>query len=277
MRRTELIMMIPMSLALLGMSSCTPEQKWTERQVEDFMIVSQEDGPTLGYSPKSGVKLLTVDGFAFKDLNRNDSLDVYEDWRLSAQERAADLASKLSLEEIAGLMLYSSHQPVPDKNLTADQKKFLKDDHLRAVLITQVASPVIAAQWNNQMQAFVEGLDHGIPANTSSDPRHETQGNMEFNAGAGGQISQWPSSLGMAATFDPVLMTQFGEIAAQEYRALGITTALSPQIDVATEPRWWRFSGTFGEDPQLVTDMARAYCDAFQTTTDGVTRVSMRW
>ena len=70
----------------------------------------------------------------------------------------------------------------------------------------------------------------------------------------------------MAATFDPVLMTQFGEIAAQEYRALGITTALSPQIDVATEPRWWRFSGTFGEDPQLVTDMARAYCDAFQTT-----------
>ena len=230
------------------------------------MIVSQEDGPTLGYSPTSGIKLLTVDGFAFKDLNRNDSLDAYEDWRLSAQERAADLASKLSLEEIAGLMLYSSHQPVPDKNLTADQKKFLKDDHLRAVLITQVASPVIAAQWNNQMQAFVEGLDHGIPANTSSDPRHETQGNMEFNAGAGGQISQWPSSLGMAATFDPLLMTQFGEIAAQEYRALGITTALSPQIDVATEPRWWRFSGTFGEDPQLVTDMARAYCDAFQTT-----------
>ena len=118
-------------------------------------------------------------------------------------------------------MLYSSHQPVPDKNLTADQKKFLKDDHLRAVLITQVASPVIAAQWNNQMQAFVEGLDHGIPANTSSDPRHETQGNMEFNAGAGGQISQWPSSLGMAATFDPVLMHRTSLVALQRHLRRG--------------------------------------------------------
>ena len=247
------------------------EKKWTEKQVDNFRIVSQEDGPTLGYAPQSGVRLLTIDGLAFKDLNRNNSLDPYEDWRLSAKERAADLASKLSLEEIAGLMLYSSHQPVPAKELTADQKKFLKDDHLRAVLITSVKSPTVAAQWNNQQQAFVEGLDHGIPANTSSDPRHETQGNAEFNAGAGGQISLWPSSLGLAATFDPLLVKQFGEIASEEYRALGIATALSPQIDIATEPRWWRFSGTFGENPLLVTDMARAYCEGFQTTpgTDG--------
>ena len=266
MKKSKLTILIPMGIALMVMTSCTAEKKWTEKKVDNFMLVSQEDAPTLGYAPESGVKLLTIDGFAFKDLNRNDSLDAYEDWRLSAQERAADLASKLSLEEIAGLMLYSSHQPVPAKELTKDQKKFLKDDHLRAVLITQVASPTVAAQWNNQLQAFVEGLDHGIPANTSSDPRHETQANAEFNAGAGGQISQWPSSLGMAATFDPVLMKQFGEIASEEYRALGITTALSPQVDIATEPRWWRFSGTFGEDPQLATDMARAYCDAFQTT-----------
>ena len=266
MRKSKLTILVPMGMALMAMSSCKVEKKWTEKQVDNFMMVSQEDGPTLGYSQESGVKLLTIDGFAFKDLNRNDSLDVYEDWRLSAQKRATDLASKLSLEEIAGLMLYSSHQSVPEKDLTADQKKFLKDDHLRAVLITQVASPTVAAKWNNQLQAFVEGLDHGIPANTSSDPRHETQANMEFNAGAGGQISQWPSSLGMAATFDPLLMKQFGEIASEEYRALGITTALSPQVDIATEPRWWRFSGTFGEDPQLATDMAQAYCDAFQTT-----------
>ena len=84
MRKPKLIMVIPMSLALLGMSSCSPEQKWTERQVEDFMIVSQEDGPTLGYSPKSGVKLLTVDGFAFKDLNRNDSTTPWMSMRTGA-------------------------------------------------------------------------------------------------------------------------------------------------------------------------------------------------
>ena len=252
---------------LIGLMACNG-QKWSEQQVDSFMLVTQKEGPTLSYSPQSGVKLLTEDGYAFKDLNRNDSLDAYEDWRLTPQERAADLASKLSREEIAGLMLYSSHQAVPSAELTEDQKKFLSKDHLRAVLITSVESPRIAAQWNNRMQAFIEGLDHGIPANTSSDPRHEAKATTEYNAGAGGHISQWPTSLGLAATFDPQLMYRFGEIASEEYRALGIATALSPQVDIATDPRWTRFSGTFGEDPLLATEMARAYCDAFQTTPD---------
>ena len=252
---------------LIGLMACNG-QKWSEQQVDSFMLVTQKEGPTLSYSPQSGVKLLTEDGYAFKDLNRNDSLDAYEDWRLTPQERAADLASKLSKEEIAGLMLYSSHQAVPSAELTEDQKKFLSKDHLRAVLITSVESPRTAAQWNNRMQAFIEGLDHGIPANTSSDPRHEAKATTEYNAGAGGHISQWPTSLGMAATFDPQLMYRFGEIASEEYRALGIATALSPQVDIATDPRWTRFSGTFGEDPLLATEMARAYCDAFQTTPD---------
>ena len=273
---------------LLSATSCNGT-KWTEKQVGSFMLVEQRGGPTLGYSPSSGVKILTVDGNAFKDLNRNDTLDDYEDWRLDSKKRAADLASKLSVEEIAGLMLYSSHQSVPmiqsmgfgastydgksfeesgakASDLSDDQKKFLRDDHLRAVLVTGVESPAVAAEWNNNMQAFVEGLDHGIPANTSSDPRHEAKATTEFNAGAGGHISLWPTSLGLAATFDPQLVHRFGEIASEEYRALGIATALSPQVDIATEPRWFRFDGTFGEDPQLSTDMAHAYCDAFQTT-----------
>nr|WP_290938892.1 glycoside hydrolase family 3 protein [Haliscomenobacter sp.] len=91
--------------------------------------------------------------------------------------------------------------------------------------------------------------------------------NAEFNAAAGGAISMWPGSLGMAATFDPVLVTRFGQIAATEYRALGITTALSPQVDIATDPRWSRASGTFGEDPYLAAAMASAYCNGFQTST----------
>lgn len=332
--------------------------KWEEQKKEGYQLVTQQGGRTLGYAPTSGVRLLTVDGFAFKDLNRNGKLDIYEDWRRSPQERAADLASQLSIDEIAGLMLYSAHQAVPSRSgaahlnsilsdeqkkqvrqepfkaalrqllknkekadpmsdvdisglneiqreiflnaelrgaamqyllaaggrgahyngmlfedsgaspsdLTDEQKAFLKNDNLRAVLITKVESPRIAAEWNNKQQAFVEALGHGIPANTSSDPRHETSANAEFNAGAGGQISLWPTSLGMGATFDPAVVKRFGEIASQEYRALGIATALSPQIDIATEPRWWRYSGTFGESPQLTTDMARAYCDGFQTS-----------
>lgn len=279
---------IPLTcLALLVLvTACSP--KFSEEAKNDFNLVKNEDGSTLGYNPESGVKLLTVDQYAFKDLNKNGTLDAYEDWRLSADERAKDLASKLTLEDIAGLMLYSSHQSLPGasrgfgssnyngkpfpesgamaSDLSDEQKAFLKDDHLRHVLITRVETPAVAAQWNNNAQAFAEGLDFGIPVNTSSDPRHGSDSYAEFNAGAGGEISMWPGTLGIAASFDPGLMKQFGEIASKEYRALGIATALSPQIDLATEPRWSRFDGTMGEDPDLATDLARAYVDGFQST-----------
>jgi beta-glucosidase len=161
-------------------------------------------------------------------------------------------------------------------DLSDQQKKFLKDDNVRHVLITSVQSPEVAAKWNNTAQAFVEGIGLGIPANNSSDPRHGTLATAEFNAGAGGSISMWPGSLGMAATFDPTVTQNFGKIAGQEYRALGIATALSPQIDIATDPRWNRVSGTFGEDPLLATDMARAYIDGFQTST-GNNEISNGW
>ena len=246
---------------VLFAAACGP--KWQETEADGYKLVTQKKGATLGYT---SVSLLTVDKYAFKDLNRNGALDPYEDWRLPAETRAKDLASQLSIEEIAGLMLYSGHQAVPGPDLTDQQRKFLTEDNLRAVLVTTVESPEGAARWNNNVQALVEGLGHGIPANNSSDPRNETAATAEFNMGAGGKISLWPTTLGLAATFDPALVEQFGRIASEEYRALGIATALSPQIDLATEPRWGRFNGTFGEDPDLDTDMARAYVDGFQTT-----------
>ncbi len=82
------------------------------------------------------------------------------------------------------------------------------------MLITTVESPEVAAQWNNNVQALCEGTALGIPANNSSDPRHQTEANAEFNAGSGGKISMWPGSLGMAASFDPELVKQFGQIAS---------------------------------------------------------------
>lgn len=259
-----------------------------QAQQGNFTIVKNNKGADLGYSPESGIKILTVSGKKFKDLNKNGKLDKYEDWRLSADERAKDLASKMSVEQIAGLMLYSRHQALPAPadgyraghyngkvfaesgakpwQLTDEQKLFLKDDNLRHVLITSVETPEIAALWNNQMQAFVEGIGLGIPSNTSTDPRHTANVTSEFNAGAGGTISMWPDGLGMASTFDPKIVEQFGQIAAKEYRALGIATALSPQIDLGSEPRWYRISMTFGESPALTRDMGRAYIDGFQTS-----------
>jgi beta-glucosidase len=290
-------MLILITLISLFVSACG--KKWTEEQKGSFNVVLNKDGQNLGYSPSSGVILLTVNGFAFKDLNKNGKLDPYEDWRLPVDQRAKDLASKLSVEQIAGLMLYSSHQSIPSmggglfpaatydgkpfkesgaksSDLSDQQKKFLTEDNLRAVLITSVESPEIAATWNNNAQSLVEGMGLGIPINISSDPRHSTDIMAEFNAGAGGNISMWPGSLGIAASFDPQLMRKFGNIAATEYRALGIATALSPQIDLGTEPRWGRFSGTMGENPSLTVDMARAYVDGFQTS-DSSHQISGGW
>ena len=277
---------IALAISFILFVSCGGN-RWDEIRTDDgYNIVTQKNGQTLGYTSASGVTIITKDGYAFKDMNRNGSLEPYEDWRLPAEERATDLASRLSVEEIAGLMLYSSHQSVPaeswsglydgkpfsessaaSSDLTDNQKKFLTEDNLRAVLVTSVESPSAAAVWNNNMQMLAEGIGSGVPVNISSDPRHETSATAEYNYGSGGDISHWPTSLGLAATFDPALVEEFGRIAAQEYRALGIATALSPQIDLATEPRWTRFYGTFGESPQLDTDMARAYVDGFQTST----------
>jgi len=255
---------------------------------QSYRIISNERGPVLGYSETSGVKILTIGKNKFKDLNKNGKLDKYEDWRLPVDERAKDLASKMSIEQIAGLMLYSAHQSVPAAadgfragkyngklykesganpwDLTDEQKKFLKEDNLRHVLVTTLESPEIAAKWNNNLQAYIEGLGLGIPSNNSSDPRHSASVTAEFNEGAGGQISLWPDGLAMGATFDPELVKKFGNVAAQEYRALGISTALSPQIDLGTEPRWYRIAYVFSESPDLTADMAKGYIDGFQTS-----------
>ncbi len=299
LKSIQVFVISSITLIFTGLNTSAQQKKWSEHSLdENILSITNTNGARLSYSKKSGIKILNIDGWAFKDLNKNGKLDPYEDWRLPVSKRAEDLASKMSMEQIAGLMLYSGHQAIPSNprgfgagtyngkpfpesgadpsDLTDQQMKFLKEDNLRHVLITRVQSPRIAAQWNNKLQEFVEGIGLGIPANNSSDPRNNAVASTEYNAGSGGQISMWPEQLGLAATFDPSLVEEFGNIASQEYRALGITTALSPQIDLGTEPRWNRINGTFGEDPQLSTDMARAYVDGFQTS-NGKNEIKDGW
>lgn len=269
-----------------------------QRQNEQVIrYVNNDNGPTLGYTEGTGVKIIRQDGLLFKDLNKDGKLDPYEDWRLSPEERAKDLASKMSIDQIAGLMLFSKHQAIPGSKgfnpatydgksfeesalepyaLTDQQRQFLAKDHIRHVLVTSVESPECGARWNNLLQQVAESEPLGIPANNSSDPRHGLDASTEFKVGGGSHISIWPESMGLAATFDPELARKFGEIAAKEYRALGLSTALSPQVDIGTDPRWFRFGMTFGEDPHLSADMARAYIDGFQTS-EGEAEIAEGW
>ena len=251
----------------------------------DIKYYKNHNGPTIGVH-KRGV--IEKDGFFFRDLEGTGELLPYEDWRLDVASRAADLASRMSIREIAGLMMYSPHQMVPGISfgpfrftyggkdfvesgalpwdLTDQQKKLLSEDGIRHVLLMKFSDVDSVVNWNNNMQSYAEALLHGIPIAFSSDPRHGAgASSMEFKTEAN-DVSKWPEGLGMAAAFDPVLCKKFAETVAKEYRALGITVALHPQIDLGTEPRWMRIEDTFGASPKLVTDFGKAYCDGLQTT-----------
>lgn len=237
------------------------------------VVTNPANGKTLSFSNESGIKLLEeeVDGdtLAFKDMNGNGTLDKWEDWRLSADERAADLAPQLSVDQVSGMMLFSGHESAPGDGLTAAQKEYLDESFLRNVLYAGGNNVEEVVLWTNEMQAYVETLATAdapyIPVNFSSDPRNDAK---DSYAGASGGVSQWPALLGLAATFDADVVKQFGQIAANEYRAMGLANALSPQIDLATDPRWNRITGTLGEDEDLAAEMAKAYVEGFQGTFD---------
>ena len=245
-------------------------KKWKQTEADGYTVIENENGAALGLAADSEVPILEVDGYAFKDFLRSGELAPYEDWRLSYEERAKDLAERLAIEDIAGLMLYSAHQLIPAKgplaaafggtyngkayeesgakpwDLTDQQKEFIVRDKVRHVLIMGLESTEAAVRWNNNIQALAEQSGFGIPANNSSDPRHGAGSEAEYMGVTGEPISKWANGIGLSASFDPEAVKEFGEIGAAEYRALGITTALSPQIDLATEPRWMRLCDTLG-------------------------------
>lgn len=263
------------------------------KTVEDGICrLTQDQGSTLAWSEDSGLQLIEQDGLYFKDLERTGELLPYEDWRLEAWERAKDLAGRLSIPEIAGLMLYSPHQMVPPvaggpftgsfdgksyeesgkepHALSDQQKKFLEQEHIRHILLMKVQSARTSALWSNGLQAYAEKLPHGIPVNLSSDPRNGAKegSGAEFKTG-NTDVSKWPEGLGFAACFDPEVTAQFAHDASLEYRAMGITTALGPQIDLCTEPRWMRLVDTLGQETEMTKKLTKAYCDGMQTTEGG--------
>lgn len=215
--------------------------------------------------------VLSEAGFTFRDLNKNGRLDPYEDSRRPIEERVADLLFQMTLEEKAGLMFHSMIGMNQDGSLLEEDsmlRSVSTSDLMARRLINHfnvyaVADPKPMATWYNRLQKLAERTRLGIPVTISSDPRHAFSNNPATSMRAG-KFSQWPEPLGLAATGDPVLVETFGDIARQEYLAVGIRTALHPMADLATEPRWGRINGTFGEDAELAAQMVSAYIKGFQ-------------
>ena len=230
--------------------------------------------PILGHR---SAPLLTADGLTFKDLNRNGKLDPYEDWRLPADVRTADLIQRMSLEELAGLMVHGtlpSGGPMAPLGVGKEYdlvkvRKFIDEDHANTFITRLNGSAEFFAKQNNEVQAIAESSRWGIPVTISTDPRHH----FEQVLGATMQdraFSMWPEPLGFAALNDPELTRRFGDVVRQEYESVGIRESLAPQADLATEPRWARINGTFGEDAGIAKRMVEAYVTGVQNGASGL-------
>jgi beta-glucosidase len=222
-------------------------------------------------------RILERQGVRFKDLNKNGVLDPYEDWRLSPSARAEDLVRRMTLEEKAGMMMHGTARSAVPAGIvgtgavydTAAIGKLIRDVGVNSFITRLGGDPRVLAAQNNALQEIAEGTRLGVPVTISSDPRNHFQ----YVPGASvqsGRFSQWPETLGLAAIGDAAQVRRFADIARQEYRSVGIHETLSPQADLATEPRWSRINGTFGEDPDLTRKLVKAYVEGFQHGASGV-------
>ncbi|MEO8333869.1 MAG: glycoside hydrolase family 3 N-terminal domain-containing protein [bacterium] len=231
--------------------------------------------------------IITVGGKRFRDLNRNGALDPYEDWRLSSVKRAADLVGRMTVDEKVGAAVHGT-APIgggpmssgPAYDTVAAAAMFLTHN-VNSVITRMSVPPAVFAEQSNALQRVAERSRLGIPLTISSDPR------SHFQAVAGASVtragfSQWPETLGFGALDDPALVRRFADIVRGEYRAVGIHMALSPQADLATEPRWSRITGTFGERPDRVGALVKAYVQGMQgsgthLTRNGVATIVKHW
>lgn len=221
---------------------------------DGWIEIVNKDGATLGLSPVSGVHIVEADGYAFKDLNQNGELDVYEDWRETSEARAQDLVGQMKGEEMAAILAHGGWGDFTTDPLTTTDGSatYLVAGGRGGVTRNIGRGGGEHAKWANQIQTVAETCYYGIPAMISIDP-----------AGISGLVE----TVALGSTMDAELAAKIGQETAKQYRAAGVTALLGPQVDIAS-PVMDRAGGTYGEDPQLTLDLATAYVNGLQSSYD---------
>ena len=217
------------------------------------------------------VTLTAPDGTAFRDLDHDGVMAPFEDPRRSPEERADDLVARLSLAEKVGLLFHEIIEVGPHGALMegdgvvarSSTRGLVLDRFVTHVNVHALPTARESARWSNALQALAATTPHSVPVTVSTDPRHSFASNSGA-AFAAGAMSAWPEPLGLAALHDPERVRAFADVARQEYVAVGIRSALHPQVDLGTEPRWGRQFHTFGNDSAFVAEVAAAYVEGFQ-------------
>ena len=230
--------------------------KWTEEKTADgWYKVTNEGGATLGYSKDSGVSIIQVDGYAFKDLDRDGVLDGYEDWRNSDEDRARDLANQMGVDEMTPLFTHGGWRSF-GSTIEGDDLTYVQEGGRGGVTRSAInqGNTTMAVDWTNALQALCEATGSwGIPATISVDPSH---------------ISNTIDQNSLAAIMSKDEAFALGVEHGKQYRATGVTMLLGPQIGIGTQPTMTRATGTFSEDPALCRDLADAYISGLQSTFD---------
>ena len=203
--------------------------------------------PTLEARVKN---IIEVDGYSFKDLNDNGILDPYEDWRLSAEERAEDLLSQMTPEQKAAQMVHLT--------LVSKKDSWFTGSNVGFALIYEYAfdSAADAAQRTNEIQELSEASELGIPVVFSMD----TEAGAAFISDA----TFLPDEVNQGAANDPELVTALNTVLKEELMAVGIRMALSPDADLITDPRWGRNQECYSEDTEVVQSLITAAVQALQ-------------
>lgn len=203
------------------------------------------------------------------------SLPIYKNASYCIDARVQDLISRMTVAEKAGQMFQTQIYQGPNGTLDPGaptrngSEIMIGEKHMTHFnLVGDVSDARAVAKFTNLVQQRALDTRLGIPLTLSSDPRHAFTEN--FGTGfAAGVFSQWPETLGLAALRDADVVKKFAEVAREEYMAVGLRSALHPQVDLATEPRWARLGNTFGEDANLTSELLVAYIKGFQGETLG--------
>jgi beta-glucosidase len=240
-----------------------------------------------------GKPVITVDGLRFKDLNANGALDRYEDWRLDAGARAADLVSKMTLDEKAGMMLIDSLNPGSRGAMEGTAEDYIRTQKMTRFIFRSVVTanpadaagrggrggrgeegrggrggrggfggapvtPEEAANWTNAIQEMAESTRLGIPVLFKSNARNHYERNARFGINTeAGSFSEWPKEAGLAATRDMALIADFARTMGDEWRSIGLRGMYGYMADLITEPRWYRVHECFTEDADLAADIMK--------------------
>lgn len=264
-----------------------------------------ENGPTIGVTT---VGVIKQDGLYFKDSDNDHELDVFEDWRVDAETRAADMVTKLTLLEQAGFVLNSLMVNPVSKTLEEVKNEDGAIDPAKIF-------PMVA---EGELTGNLTMFNRNASGFAGADDQVLTKGKVRAGVYRGGlnydasvvalltnvatEIAEWdsanagtpaipytlisnpiaagfPDSLGMAAAvigdgnYDAI--RDYAEVDRQMWRAQGIIFMYGPQIDLATDPRWPRNSGTYGEREDVVAGIITALVDGYQYGTEGVNEKSV--